>query len=79
MVLEFPSLLSKAKYLNKSEPMLLPLEAVKLLHLRSNLPQELLHLESQQQKHLRHTRGSSPRHTALLQGDSLLLEMWAEK
>ena len=28
MLLEFPSLLSKAKYLNKSEPMLLPLEAV---------------------------------------------------
>lgn len=32
---------SKAKYLNKSEPMLLPLEAVKLLHLEAIFPRDL--------------------------------------
>lgn len=57
--LEFPSLLTK--FINKSKLMLLALEAVKLLHHRSNLPQELLHLESQQQNHLRHTRGQQPK------------------
>lgn len=75
MVLEFPSLLSKAKYLNKSEPMLLPLEAVKLLHLRSNLPQELC-TWNHNNKSTSDTPGQQPKaRSSAAGGFNLLLEM----